>query len=105
MVDAVVRVLQNEIGWEEPDLVIQTHTQFYADDGLIVGINAERVQQCIDVTSECFGRLGLSLNHQKTKSMIIRVGNLKTRISDQAYSRRILGEGDSYRERMKEIVS
>ena len=99
MIDAVVRVLEQEIKKREKSIVT-TSQIFYADDGYIAGVDECRVQETMNDAVLLFERLGLYINCEKTKLMVGDIGKLQTQISKEAYDRRVTGRGKVYELRM-----
>ena len=52
---------------------------FYADDGVISGTDSTLVQSMLDIYSDAFLRVGLSMNVTKTKSMTMLGRKTQTR--------------------------
>ena len=78
---------------------------FYADDGMVVSLDLTWIQGAFTVLVGIFDRVGLIKNVGKTVSMVCHpcqagAGNR----TDEAYDRRITGEGRSYAERQRERV-
>ena len=73
---------------------------YYADDRIIAGDNKNRIQELSDLTTELFSKVGLQMNQKKSKLMIGKIGNRRTMIDNDAYSRRITGKGLSWKERL-----
>ena len=74
---------------------------FYADDGLISSTDPTWLQQALDVLTGLFRRIGLSTNAAKTKMMTCYPGSITTRLSPQAYTRRMTGQGNTFRQRQR----
>ena len=77
---------------------------FYADDGEISSRDPEWLQGAIDVLADLFGRVGLKTNTDKTEVMICHPGHISTRISDEAYGRRMGQGGLTFREKSRQRV-
>ena len=89
MVDAVVwnwRHLSHLRGVE--DLAL-----FYADDGLLMGTDAETIQRLVDIMTRDFKSLGLKMNAKKTEYMTMPCGWKFVPVSQMASNRRYTGEG------------
>ena len=100
IVDAVLR--QWEIDMEEHGINIgDLYLGFYADDGLLAGENPEEIKFGLEKIDEMFGRMGLRLNDDKTKYMVSE-GDIRSKLSNEAYDRMLKGRGRTYRERQKE---
>jgi len=78
---------------------------FYADDGLIASRNAKWLQMAIERLSELFERVGLRMNTDKTETMTCTPGYISGQESSHAYTRRMEGTGQSYRERRRRRVT
>jgi hypothetical protein len=76
----------------------------YADDGVIASTYPVRMQIGLDSLVELFERTGLLSNTSKTKSMVCTQNSLKGHISNQAYKRRMSGQGPTYISRQKRRV-
>jgi hypothetical protein len=63
--DAVIRE------WEKQRQSDSVETQYYADDGLLMGHAAQEVQSSLDIMSNLFARFGLKMNAMKTEAMIM----------------------------------
>ena len=111
VVDAVVRHWVNSIV-EEADARGETGregrhkaTLFYANDGIVVSSDPAWLQGAFTVLVGSFDRVGLMTNVGKMVSMVCHpcqagAGNS----TEEAYGRRITGEGRSYAERQRERV-
>lgn len=77
---------------------------FYADDGALMGEDPEEVQRYLDCYTETFARIGLKMNAEKTKALIMDGGKIYGAISAHAYKRRFDGVGESHRERSLQKV-
>jgi hypothetical protein len=78
---------------------------FYADDGEVSSRDPAWLQGAIDVLAELFGRVGLKTNTDKTEVMICHPGHISTRVSDEAYGRRLGHGGLTFRERSRQKVT
>ena len=74
---------------------------FYADDGLLSARESGWLQQALDVLVSLFWRIGLSANADKTKTMTCFPGHICTGLSEEAHTRMMTGEGDSYKTRQQ----
>ena len=79
---------------------------FYADDGTVVSSDPTWIQGAFTALVAIFDRVGLMTNVGKTVSMVFQpcqagAGNR----TEEAYGRRITGEGRSYAERQRERVA
>jgi hypothetical protein len=70
---------------------------FYADDGLLSSTESTWLQQALDALTSLFQRIGLATNAMKTKTMTCYPGNITTRLSTTAYTRRMTGHGPTFR--------
>jgi hypothetical protein len=110
VVDAVVRCWLSQVCGADAALsglgyeVKNKCVLFYADDGLLAGRKKEWVQDGFDVLIGLFERVGLRTNTGKTKAMICMPGHISGRQSDEAYERRMTGNGDDFRERQRRKV-
>mmetsp|Transcript_2818 Transcript_2818/g.3994 ORF Transcript_2818/g.3994 Transcript_2818/m.3994 type:complete len:213 (-) Transcript_2818:632-1270(-) len=98
MVDAVVQ------HWRivhQPN-TIKEMALFYADDGLITGHAADRVQDSIDIITEAFGSMGLKMNAQKTEFMVM-TGARRYKLSQRAFNRQFTN-GPTYEQRRSQRV-
>ena len=82
------------------DTVASKLSLFCADDGLIGSREDQWLQQAMDVLVGVFRRVGWAANVGKTKTMTCFPGSMRTGLSNQAYERRVTGQGDSYRQRL-----
>ena len=111
VVDAVVRNWVHRI-MEEAEARGETGREgqhqaalFYADDGMVISSDPAWIQGAFTALLGLFERMGLRTNVGKTVSMVFRpfqagAGNR----TEEAYGRRITGEGRSYSERQREQV-
>ena len=111
VVDAVVRHWVNGV-MEEAEARGETGQEgrhqaalFYADNGMVVLSEPAWLQGAFTALVGLFERVGLQKNVRKTVSMVCHpcqagVGNR----TEDAYGRRITGEGRSYAERYRERV-
>ena len=76
-------------------------SQFYADDGMISGTNADMIQRSLDFYSSAFKAFGLQVSHKKTEYMILTGPEFNNRVCKAAYEKMNLGEGLSYKERTR----
>ena len=104
IVDAVIRDVEFQLGLGREIQRRAVDEFFYADDGVLTGEEATEVQQQLDCYTETFARVGLKMNAAKTKAMIMDGGKIFEAISTHAYTRRITGVGETYRERSLQKV-
>jgi hypothetical protein len=100
MVDAVVRNwrhIHNPEGVEDMSV-------FYADDGTLTGTDAEELQRALDTMTRDFKSLGLLMNANKTKFMVMTGGKRTVITSQRAVNRMHTGEGLSHIERQLETI-
>ena len=111
VVEAVVRHWVNRIVEEAEsrgEIGLEGRHQaalFYADDGMVVSSDPAWLQGAFTALVGLFDRVGLLTNDRKTVSMVChpcQEGAGKR--TEEAYGRRITGEGRSYAERQKERV-
>ena len=79
---------------------------FYSDDGMVVSSDPVWLQGAFNALVAIFDRVGLLTNVGKTVSMVCHpcragAGNR----TEEAYGRRLTGEGRSYVERQRERVA
>ena len=98
VVDAIIREWHHQMdhGSIGPPI---TKAIFYADDGNLHGPDPAHLQLGLDRIASLFALVGLNLNPNKTKAMIMDGGAPYHRISDEAYHYRMTGDGQSYTER------
>jgi len=77
---------------------------FYADDGLIGARDPEWLQYSFNKLVGLFGRVGLETNTKKTQVMIGQPQFIPGPESEEAYSRRCSGVGETYSERRRRKV-
>ena len=78
---------------------------FYADDGRLGSTLAPQLQMALDQITLMFERVGLKMNADKTKFMVTAGARPYGQLSDDAYHRMMLGEGPTYVERQKQMVT
>ena len=106
VIDAVLRTWYTRVNpMIERAVLPEISANFYADDGLIAGFNAEQVQHGLSTITELFAKVGLNMNAAKTKSMVIVGARQYHSISDEAYERRMKGTGESYKTRMSRLIN
>ena len=114
-VDAVVRHWL-EICSEQPDIearagfehrigVALRHILTYVDDTSLGSDDPVWLQNSIQYLCECFARVGLATNTDKTEAMTCIPGSLRTHHSEAGYKRRLEGHGDDYRARKRQRMS
>lgn len=95
-IDAVAREWEAkmEIDPVTPD-PLEVEAGFYADDSIIGGTDADRVQEGLDTLSDLMGRVGLELNVDKTESQAHVPGGIHHSWNSPAYEHRMTGFGES----------
>ena len=79
---------------------------FYADDGMVVSSDPAWIQGAFTALVAIFDRVGLMTNVRNTVSMVCHTCQAGARNrTEEAYGRRITGEGRSYAERQRERVA
>jgi hypothetical protein len=78
---------------------------FYADDGMITSNNPTELQSMLENFTNSFQKMGLKMNVDKTKALIMTGKPVREKMSDTAYKRRMIGEGMSHRERQLEKIA
>jgi Reverse transcriptase (RNA-dependent DNA polymerase) len=71
---------------------------FYADDGYLASTDPYMVQAAVTMTKNLFEQMGLQMNASKTKVLLGEPLQPMHLMSDEAYHRRLTGEGQTYRE-------
>ena len=74
---------------------------FYADDGLIGSMDSEWIQGAINVFTGLFRRVRMMANVAKVNTTTFQPGEIHTGISDEAFIMMSIGEGATYRERLR----
>ena len=77
---------------------------FYADDGILALALATRLQRAFDTLTELFGRVGLHTNVVKTVIMDCKTCLAIGGPYAEAYGIRMMGEGQTYRYRLRQRV-
>ena len=72
-------------------------TLFYADDGMVVSSEPAWLQGAFNAMVGLFDRVGLQTNVGKTVSMVFHPYQEAVNITQVAYGRRLMGEGNSYK--------
>ena len=78
---------------------------FYVDDVMVASSDPCWLQGAFNTLVGLFDRVGLRTNVEKTVEMVCRSCQTAGNQSDAAYGRQIMGEGPTYRERLKGWVS
>ena len=79
---------------------------FYADDGMVVSSDPAWLQGAFTALVAIFDRVGLMTNVGKTVRMVCHPCRAGARNwIEEAYDRRLTGEGRSYAERQRERVA
>jgi hypothetical protein len=76
----------------------------YADDDQFSAMDREWLQQALNILIDLFARAGLKVNIAKTKFMICLPNSHHSHMSEDAYKRRMTGEGETYRKRKRRRV-
>jgi hypothetical protein len=98
VVDAVIRSWTVE-ALEDRDA--QTSSIFYADDGVLTSNDAISLQTSSDHLLSFFRRVNLEANAKKYKYMVCLPGKVQGHISSLVYDRRMIGEGELYKDRKR----
>ena len=77
---------------------------FYADDGIVASSDPRCLQWAFNALVGLFERVGLHINVGKMVSMACRTCPAAGNQSEEAYGRKMTGEGPTYGERQKERV-
>jgi hypothetical protein len=77
---------------------------FYADDGCLSTVDHEWLQRALNTLVALFKRIGLETNTQKTVLLTSHPPTDHINLSQQAYKRKITGEGPTFRERQRQAV-
>ena len=75
---------------------------FYADNGMVESTDLVWIQLAFDTLTGLFDRLGMQTNVCKTVGMVYRRCRSAGVRADEAYTRRMTGEGQSFRDRHQE---
>jgi hypothetical protein len=84
--------------------VEQIMALFYADDGCLSTIDHEWLQKALEILTELFRRIGLETNTQKTVLMISNPPTMHANLSQQAYRRKLTGDGPTYKEWKRGLI-
>ena len=85
--------------------VSQKLAMFYADDGLTASRDHNWLQHAMDALVALFGQMGLQANVEKTQTMTCYPGLITSALSREAHERRVTGEGQSCRQRLRNRVT
>ena len=77
---------------------------FYADDGVVASKDPIWLQLELDMLTGLFDWVGLQTNIRKTVGMVYRPCWVARVLADEAYTRRMKGEGKSFKEQHRERV-
>eukprot|EP00956_Cyclotella_meneghiniana_P003690 scaffold4479_cov46-Cyclotella_meneghiniana.AAC.3 len=97
LVDAIVRewlrqILGDEAAAEGVGAAVSVFLAlFYIDDGVIASIDPEYLQEAIDILVDLFEHVGLNTNTKKTEAITCIPGRIRTRQTDESYTRSQLG--------------
>ena len=78
---------------------------FYSDDGMVASSDPRWLQGVFNTLVGLFDRVGLQKNVGKTVGMVCHPCQTSGNLSDEAYGRRVTGEGTTYREWLKGQVT
>ena len=78
---------------------------FYADDGIVDSSDPQWIQGAFNTLVGLFDRVGLRTNFGKNFGMVCHPFQTAWNLMEAAYGRRVMGEGPTYRERLKGQVS
>jgi Reverse transcriptase (RNA-dependent DNA polymerase) len=83
-----------------------TNTQaiFNADDGVLCGNDAEKIQFLLDIFTTNFSRIRLKMNVEKTKALTMNGTKMSQKLSNTAYNRMVTNTGLSFQERQKKKI-
>ena len=109
IVDAVVRewmrIMRETLDDSDGQLAARVEALFaifYVDDGYIASIDAEFLQEALDILVETFTRVGLATNTKKTQAMVCTPGKIRIQLPSDSYRR--LREGVAAGEEGKRVV-
>ena len=77
----------------------------YADDGMAASLDPVWLQGAFNALVGLFDRVGLQTNARKTVGMVCHSCQAAGNLTTAAYRRRITGQGQSYKERLREQVA
>ena len=77
---------------------------FYADDGVIASIDPGWLQLAFDFLARLFDQVGLQMNVHKTVRMVFWPFRAAGVQADEAYTRRMAGEGRIFKDQQREHV-
>ena len=72
---------------------------FYADDRMLVSTDPGWIQSTFDILTGLFDQVGLRKNVRKTVGMVCKPCWSARLRADESYTRRMMGEGRSFKER------
>ena len=104
VMDAVVREWKHRCQITEHSDPLDLDASFYADDSVIGGTNAGRVQLGLNILGQTMDLVGLTINVTKTQSQTHVPGGIHHSWTSPAYVHRITGEGPSPRTRRQNTV-
>ena len=78
---------------------------FYADNGMVASSDPVWMQGAFNALVVLFDRVGLQTNVRKTVGMVCHPCQAAGNLTTAAYMRRITGDGQSYRERLRDQVA
>ena len=102
--DAVIRESIRIFCNNDPVRYNMIESLFHSDDGIIIGENPNEVQKMLNIYTTTFARVGLKMNSEKTKAMIMNGGKIPPPLSISAYTRMMTGIGDTFQQKRKQIT-
>jgi len=105
VIDAVSREWKHQLNVGPASDPIELDVGFYADDSVIGGTVAVRVQTGLDQFVQLMGDVGLAVNVTKTESQTHLPGGIHHSWSSPAYIHRITGDGLSPTSRRRQEVT
>ena len=108
--DAVVRhrvtvVTPPEVGTGGLGLtIIHLVDYFYAEDGLVVSTQPERLQRAFELLTGFFDRVGLRKNTEKMVGTVCQPCHAPEGVSEESYARQTTGKGPTFCERQRRRV-
>ena len=73
---------------------------FYADNGMVASYDPRWLQGAFNTLVGLFDRVGLRKNFGKTFGMVCHPCQAAGNLTTEAYGRRVMGVGPTYRERL-----
>jgi hypothetical protein len=100
--DAVIRESISQFCRNDPSRQELVQSLFYADDGVLIGNDNQEVQFMLELYTTIFASVGLKMNVDKTKAMIMNGGKISPKLSSTAYLRKVAHVGPTFREIQKQ---